>query len=285
MGLSPDVLHRLLAAAEDEEASGASSPSDQGDKQLAASGQGRRASADAHLSVTSNEGADEVLEFEFESDESPPTFGQSSTWNALSRNGNSSGSASGSGAGRAYNRPRPDPLLDDDAPTVEDDVLSKSFDSVGASSFSSLSNPRNFRVRLLSDNQPRQDAHAGPSRSPPNLLQSQAQGQMSTHSRSSTAPVPIRPIGVADAIRSLHGDQDDLAGSLEAMSLGRQRTLSADGQSRHRRVVRRSMHEGGVRAQYVFAGECSRARVQGQGEGEGATLRKVSEGRVAVHGM
>ena len=345
MGLSPDVLHRLLTT--DDDSSGTSTPLEIASNAAAGPStapapqpisQRQIATEPSHVHAQ-QDGDDEVLEFEFESDEaSPPTFGTSSTPGAGPSHGARPGVNGGSrhnivklasGVRRGYVR---DPLLDDadvgnegdhEGARGDTDSFGTSYSSNGGGEshpsslhesghnrrHSSFSRTRNFRVRLLSDTNPSspdQTLNAGSSRgSRTQRSADNGKDEIAPHARARTEPTPIRPFGVADMLRTQYGDQEDLTPPLGA-SNGFQRPGSADGQCvgkssafgvgehSHRRTVRRSMNQGGVRAQYVFAGKshrsscCAKDRTSAGVEfyslvrrygGHGQSLANLSNGR------
>ena len=208
MGLSPDVLNKLLVTEEEAPVAGPSK-----------SGKGKEKEVAKPANDEDQAGDDgDVLEFEFESDESP----------LLSSN---------------PRVPAPtkevllDPILDDD---VEEEGLSylrpeRRDSEVGASSFRSGSpgshpHHRKFRLRLLSEanNRP-------PSRRA--SVESSATSQAETNG--------VRPMGVTDLLRRHSSDinMEDAVHEQESRPA--------------RRVVRRAVADGhgGVKAEYVLSGK------------------------------
>ena len=209
MGLSPDVLNRLLVT--EDEYNEPSHPHPTLD-----------AVSNGLASPTSLKSDDDVLEFEFESDEapSPPLLqGPHISDPALSRD------------------------LHSKAPEV---TLDRVRDGSGEAGPSSSAHRRKFRLRLLSDVK-------RPHTPPGGLLSSSYDSGSKFRSK---AERDVRPMGVTDMLRSeaMQRSQTDKSRA-RRQSEGSERSRSGSADGRRRRVVRMGEGHQGVKAEYKLAGE------------------------------
>ena len=216
MGLSPDILHRLLVTEEEYEQP--TSP------EIATSPLTPYSPAVETMGQTS---PDDVLEFEFESDEaSPPTLWNStvpSTATAL------------------------EAIRTSQVQEVSVDVVPRSPQAGSSSPNHSpkMQHRRKFRLRLLSDSQhphtPPGGLLSGSYDDPPKFASTVLNG----------GP---RPMGVTDILRSEARQRRGSEGSRLVDGEEMRRTAS-EGRPRKKRVARMGPGHKGVRAEYVLKGE------------------------------